>query len=145
MYAAIVCPSKRDSPVCLFSSLLRLNRTCRASNALATRDAHDWLPDPRLDRIRRHLAQALQDAAHATKRVQLWPVFTKNLSSGNNRVVRETKRDHQRWMTVARDSIMDDERPLRIPDVRTAWNATPVPPRASTLCRCQRNVTDPAA
>ena len=57
---------------------------------------------------------------------QLWPVFTKNLSWGNHRVVRETKRDHQRWMTVACDSMMDGEHPLRIPDNTTALNTTPV-------------------
>ena len=36
--------------------------------SLADRDEHDWLPDPPLDRIRRHIAQALKDAALATER-----------------------------------------------------------------------------
>lgn len=53
----------------LFVSLLRLNPTMTGLESLADRDEHDWLPDPPLDRIRRYIAQALQDAAHATERV----------------------------------------------------------------------------
>ena len=57
---------------------------------------------------------------------QLRPVFLKNLGACDHGMVREAKRDHQGWVTIAWHSMMNRERPLLIAGDLAARNAASI-------------------